>query len=175
MLSLLSRLVRDPRPLLVLDTHAGAGLYDLEGPEAQKSKEALADRILEPGDVLDTGEHGRELLAPELEPVEERPRGAAGLHFLLRIVLVPQVGCEDRLPPQVENVTHRQERGVLRLCGQRGECQGRVACPAGNHLHTWRVGGLSEVERHRRLPVISRRSRPSETARKPIVLATDCR
>lgn len=41
-LSLLARLIGDRRPLLVLDTHAGAGLYDLEGPEAQKSKEAAA-------------------------------------------------------------------------------------------------------------------------------------
>jgi 23S rRNA (adenine2030-N6)-methyltransferase len=39
-LQLLQRLMADPSPLAVLDTHAGAGIYDLAGPEATKSGEA---------------------------------------------------------------------------------------------------------------------------------------
>jgi len=39
---LLARLTAEPGPLAVIDTHAGRGLYDLAGPEAQKSGEARA-------------------------------------------------------------------------------------------------------------------------------------
>ena len=37
---LLAHLAKAPGPATVLDTHAGAGLYDLRGPEAQKAREA---------------------------------------------------------------------------------------------------------------------------------------
>lgn len=40
LLTLLARLTRDPAPLAVLDTHAGAGAYDLQGAESKKSGEA---------------------------------------------------------------------------------------------------------------------------------------
>jgi 23S rRNA (adenine2030-N6)-methyltransferase len=40
LLTLLERLTRDPSPLAVLDTHAGAGAYDLAGAESKKSGEA---------------------------------------------------------------------------------------------------------------------------------------
>jgi 23S rRNA (adenine2030-N6)-methyltransferase len=42
LLSILSRLQADPAPLLVIDTHAGAGLYDLTGADAKRSREAEA-------------------------------------------------------------------------------------------------------------------------------------
>jgi 23S rRNA (adenine2030-N6)-methyltransferase len=42
LLALLERLQADTRALTVIDTHAGAGLYDLAGPEAQKTGEAKA-------------------------------------------------------------------------------------------------------------------------------------
>jgi 23S rRNA (adenine2030-N6)-methyltransferase len=41
-LRLLARLADDPSPLRVIDTHAGAGLYDLEDKMARRSKEAEA-------------------------------------------------------------------------------------------------------------------------------------
>src|SRR3990167_1590610 len=40
--ALLDLLSRTPRPLTVIDTHAGRGLYDLSGDEAQRSGEARA-------------------------------------------------------------------------------------------------------------------------------------
>lgn len=40
LLRLLAELTRPGPPLTVIDTHAGAGLYDLAGPEARKSGEA---------------------------------------------------------------------------------------------------------------------------------------
>ncbi|WP_332772253.1 23S rRNA (adenine(2030)-N(6))-methyltransferase RlmJ [Phenylobacterium sp.] len=40
--ALLDLLSRMPRPLTVIDTHAGRGLYDLSGDEAQRSGEARA-------------------------------------------------------------------------------------------------------------------------------------
>lgn len=42
LLRLLARLMEDGRPLTVIDTHAGRGLYDLAGEEARKSGEAEA-------------------------------------------------------------------------------------------------------------------------------------
>jgi 23S rRNA (adenine2030-N6)-methyltransferase len=42
LLQLLARLTAGPRPLSVIDTHAGRGLYDLAGVEAKKSGEAEA-------------------------------------------------------------------------------------------------------------------------------------
>jgi 23S rRNA (adenine2030-N6)-methyltransferase len=42
LLALLAQLAADPRPVSVIDTHAGRGLYDLGGPEAKKSGEAQA-------------------------------------------------------------------------------------------------------------------------------------
>jgi 23S rRNA (adenine2030-N6)-methyltransferase len=39
-LSLLKRLTAHPRPLAILDTHAGAGVYALDGPMARRSAEA---------------------------------------------------------------------------------------------------------------------------------------
>lgn len=42
LLAVLSRLTADPAPLLIVDTHAGAGMYDLEGAEAVRSREAAA-------------------------------------------------------------------------------------------------------------------------------------
>ena len=40
LLQLLARLTQAPTPLTVIDTHAGRGLYDLQGAEARKSGEA---------------------------------------------------------------------------------------------------------------------------------------
>jgi 23S rRNA (adenine2030-N6)-methyltransferase len=42
LIELLSRLTQAKAPLTVIDTHAGAGRYDLGGPEAQRSGEAAA-------------------------------------------------------------------------------------------------------------------------------------
>jgi len=42
LLQLIARLTRDAGPLTVIDTHAGRGLYDLQGAEARKSGEAEA-------------------------------------------------------------------------------------------------------------------------------------
>lgn len=42
LLQILARLDDEPRPLTVIDTHAGRGVYDLAGPEARRSGEAAA-------------------------------------------------------------------------------------------------------------------------------------
>lgn len=42
LLALLAQLQADPAPLQILDTHAGAGLYDLKGPDPRRSGEAEA-------------------------------------------------------------------------------------------------------------------------------------
>lgn len=42
LIALLDLMLKRPGPLTVVDTHAGAGLYDLDGPEAKRSGEAAA-------------------------------------------------------------------------------------------------------------------------------------
>jgi 23S rRNA (adenine2030-N6)-methyltransferase len=48
LLALLQRMTKGEAPLTVVDTHAGAGVYDLSGPEARRSGEAAAgvERLL---------------------------------------------------------------------------------------------------------------------------------
>jgi 23S rRNA (adenine2030-N6)-methyltransferase len=58
---------RKDKPFRVIDTHAGAGLYDLAGPEAARSNEAR-DGILRLLDGAVPGAAG-DLLAPYLEAV----------------------------------------------------------------------------------------------------------
>jgi 23S rRNA (adenine2030-N6)-methyltransferase len=58
---------RKDKPFRVIDTHAGAGLYDLAGPEAARSNEAR-DGILRLLDEVVPGAAG-DLLAPYLEAV----------------------------------------------------------------------------------------------------------
>jgi 23S rRNA (adenine2030-N6)-methyltransferase len=50
---LLEGLTRDPGALTVIDTHAGAGAYDLAGEMARRSGEAAADRLLADGKAPD--------------------------------------------------------------------------------------------------------------------------
>jgi 23S rRNA (adenine2030-N6)-methyltransferase len=48
---LLDAMTRDPAALTVIDTHAGAGAYDLTGEMARKSGEAAIDRLLADADA----------------------------------------------------------------------------------------------------------------------------
>lgn len=43
---LLAAMVREPAPLTVIDTHGGAGAYDLAGDMARRTGEAAVDRLL---------------------------------------------------------------------------------------------------------------------------------
>ena len=64
---IISHLKEKPAAFRVIDTHAGAGLYDLAGPEASRTGEwragigKLLEATLEPG--------ARELLAPYLDAI----------------------------------------------------------------------------------------------------------
>src|SRR5262249_866483 len=89
-----------PAPFRVIDTHAGAGLYDLAGEEAGRSREWRGgiERLLS----QPIGEEARALLAPYLEAVAAL-NGAGGLIVypgspaLVRAFLRPQdrlVACE---------------------------------------------------------------------------------
>lgn len=45
LIAVLSRLLAEPAPITAVDTHAGAGLYDLAGPEAERSREARSGAV----------------------------------------------------------------------------------------------------------------------------------
>ena len=89
-----------PAAFRVIDTHAGAGLYDLAGPEASRSLEWRAGigRLL----TLPIGAGARALLAPYLDVVASfnnagRPTTYPGSPALARAFLRPQdrlLACE---------------------------------------------------------------------------------
>jgi 23S rRNA (adenine2030-N6)-methyltransferase len=102
-------LARKDKPFRFIDTHAGAGLYDLESPEAARSGEA-ADGILR---LLD-GELGAaaELFAPFLDAVKAAgaPRFYPGSPLIAQALLRAQdkaIFC-DLLPEAVSSL-----RGAL--------------------------------------------------------------
>ncbi|MCC7267387.1 MAG: 23S rRNA (adenine(2030)-N(6))-methyltransferase RlmJ [Caulobacteraceae bacterium] len=64
---LLADLVRRPGPASIVDTHAGAGLYDLQGAEAQKAREAEKGVLKLMGDPD---------LPPALAPLAQAVRAA---------------------------------------------------------------------------------------------------
>jgi 23S rRNA (adenine2030-N6)-methyltransferase len=81
---------RKDKPFRVIDTHAGAGLYDLAGPEAARSNEAK-DGILRLLDAAVPGEAG-DLLAPYLEAVRAAgaPKFYPGSPLIAQALMRPQ-------------------------------------------------------------------------------------
>lgn len=107
-------LCRKDKPFRVIDTHAGAGLYDLSGPEAARSGEAR-DGILRLLDGLPPGA-AADLLAPYLDIV--RAAGGPGLYpgspLIVQALMRPQdraIFCE--LLPQAA-------QGLRRSLGRDG-------------------------------------------------------
>lgn len=105
LLRLLAEAAADPQPLCVIDTHAGRGVYDLGGSEAQRSGEAEAGigRLIAARDAP-AG------FAPLLAAVKRLNRGGAlalypGSPWLVAQALRPQdsyLGCELRAPEHAE-------------------------------------------------------------------------
>ena len=90
-------LQRKEKPFRYLDTHAGAGLYDLQGPEAARSGESHdgVDRLLS-GPIA---QPASDLLAPYLAAVKAAggPRFYPGSPLLAKSLLRPQdraIFCE---------------------------------------------------------------------------------
>jgi 23S rRNA (adenine2030-N6)-methyltransferase len=81
---------RKDKPFRVIDTHAGAGLYDLAGPEAARSNEAK-DGILRLLDDPVPGAAG-DLLAPYLDAVRAvgAPKFYPGSPLIARALMRPQ-------------------------------------------------------------------------------------
>jgi 23S rRNA (adenine2030-N6)-methyltransferase len=104
LLHLLDRLTAGPEPLSVLDTHAGAGAYDLEGVEARRSKEAEA------GVMRLMGEDVPPELAPLKKAVEAANPGGGVKAYPGSPVLIARrlrsgdryVGCELRPDDQAD-------------------------------------------------------------------------
>jgi 23S rRNA (adenine2030-N6)-methyltransferase len=96
---LLRALARKPAPLFVLDTHAGAGMYDLTGPDAVRTREAEAGiiRLLDdpPAELADFVAVIRGFQAPPDTPAAADEQGLRypGSPCLIRALLRP----DDRL------------------------------------------------------------------------------
>jgi 23S rRNA (adenine2030-N6)-methyltransferase len=99
LLALLAEMQADAAPLTVIDTHAGRGLYDLSGPEAQRSGEAQAGIVR-----LMAAEDAPEAFAPLIAAVRRLSGGAGakrypGSPWLVSEALRPQdrlLACELR-------------------------------------------------------------------------------
>ena len=133
LLAWLEALMRDPAPLEVLDTHAGAGAYDLSAVPSGRSREALAGigRV-----VADTPA----ALAPLVGRVQALNGGANGPLYpgsplLVAGALRPgdaYVGCELRAEVQVdlaEVLRSHPGRGRARALEADGYGAVRVAAP----------------------------------------------
>jgi 23S rRNA (adenine2030-N6)-methyltransferase len=116
---ILRYLCEKPEPFRVIDTHAGAGVYDLSGPEAQRSgewRDGIA-RLM----AASPSEPVSSLLAPYLEVIgalNERGRldRYPGSPALARAFLRPQdrlIACE--LEPQAAAALNRNLRGDQRI------------------------------------------------------------
>jgi len=110
-----------PAPFRVIDTHAGAGLYDLAGPEAARSgewRQGIA-RLLGPSSAP-VGKRARALLAPYLDAVaalneDDRLITYPGSPALVRTFLRAQdrlTACE--LEPNAAAALARNLRGDRR-------------------------------------------------------------
>ena len=133
LLQLLRQAAGDPAPLLVIDSHAGRGLYDLTGPEAQRSGEAAAGvgRLMRAKDA--PGE-----FAPLLAAVRRLNGGNSlarypGSPWLVAEALRPgdrYLGFELRAAEQAALARELRGRaGVETLCDD-GFAQAPRRCPA---------------------------------------------
>ena len=120
----LQQLTAKPKPLRVIDTHAGIGRYRLDGPEASRTGEWIAGigRLLGPA-AEPMPPAIAELLAPYLDAVRAvnqpgRIDAYPGSPLLALILL----RAEDRL---VANELHPEDAASLRGC-LRGDARAKV-------------------------------------------------
>jgi 23S rRNA (adenine2030-N6)-methyltransferase len=133
LLQLIAAAASDPAPLRIIDTHAGAGVYDLAGPEAQRSGEAEAGvgRLLAARDAPAQ-------FAPLLAAVKrlnggDRITRYPGSPWLAAEALRPQdsyLGCELRPSEQADLArTLKGRRGAETFCAD-GFAVAVERCPA---------------------------------------------
>jgi 23S rRNA (adenine2030-N6)-methyltransferase len=123
----LLRLAERPEPLLLVDTHAGAGLYDLKGPEATPSPDVIAGIA--------------QLIAGQAPPVMEPLR---------RVVAArnpgPDVSVYPGSPVIMSDLMRPQDRLVA--CELRSDDHARLQeslAPAGARARTLHTDGYAEL------------------------------
>jgi 23S rRNA (adenine2030-N6)-methyltransferase len=117
---LLEHLAKKPAPFCFLDTHAGAGLYDLESRFAQKNREFETGvlRLAGATDMPDGVRRYLEIIAAANEGKEGPPRFYPGSPLIARYLMRPG----DRL---VAIELHNTEAPLLKA-GFRGDAQAAV-------------------------------------------------
>lgn len=92
LIAVLTRLLAEPGPLTAVDTHAGAGLYDLTGPEAERSREAQS------GAARLMGGEIAPVMGPLRRAVQARnPSGALQVYPGSPVLMMELLRPEDRL------------------------------------------------------------------------------
>jgi 23S rRNA (adenine2030-N6)-methyltransferase len=92
LIAVLSRLLAEPGPITTVDTHAGAGLYDLAGPEAERSREARSGAARLMGGDLPP------VMAELRRAVQARnPSGALRVYPGSPVLIAERLRPEDRL------------------------------------------------------------------------------
>ena len=122
LLSILDRLTAGSAPLSVIDTHAGAGLYDLAGDEAMKSREAASGvvRLMADSDAPAVFDKLKASVAAA-NP-EGLPRFYPGSPLLTANALRPTdslVACEMR-PDDLERLRRNVTGARVQVLGEDG-------------------------------------------------------
>ncbi|MEZ5818781.1 MAG: 23S rRNA (adenine(2030)-N(6))-methyltransferase RlmJ [Hyphomicrobiaceae bacterium] len=110
----LERMTQKPKPLRVVDTHAGIGTYRLDGPEAQRTGEWRSGigRLLGP-DALPLPPAAEALLAPYLEAIRAaNPKGGLAAYPGSPSLALALLRADDRL---IASELHPDDADLLRL------------------------------------------------------------
>ena len=97
----------------------------------------LSDRVRQPGDVANPGQHGIELAPLEIKTLEQSPAQAAGFNLSLAVRLVGAVSLQDVFAPLLQLAPDRLEGGILALGRERRQLQGGGPRPPGDGLYRW--------------------------------------
>ena len=97
----------------------------------------LSDRVRQPGNVANPGQHGIELTPLEIKTLEQGPAQAAGFNFSLAVRLVGAIGLQDVFASLLQPAPDRIERGVFTLGRERRQLQGGGPRSPGDGLYRW--------------------------------------
>lgn len=115
LIAVLSRLLAEPGPLTVVDTHAGAGLYDLTGPEAERSREARSGAAR-----LMSGELPSVMAALRRAVEARNPSGALAVYPGSPVLIAERLRPQDRLIAcELRPDDHARLRAALAPAGAR--------------------------------------------------------
>ena len=99
------------------------------------SERYLANRVRQPGDIANAGQHGLEFITLQVETLEQGLGEFAGFDLGLAVRLVGAVGLQDLIPALIELAPDRLERLVLAPGGESRQLQRCGPRPPGDGFY----------------------------------------